>query len=122
MERRKLVKRKNMNKEFKHRNYKIVLKTNKRKIDMQVNFPVGEEKKLKNFVKNMDNSKLMKQAWDLLKQWEQLCDEITVKHLELSAVDSMLKKKFFIVPELSYTSDVVEWKKGERNAQANKKK
>jgi hypothetical protein len=122
MERRKLVKRKNMNKEFKHRNYKIVLKTNKRKIDMQVNFPVGEEKKLKNFVKNMDNSKLMKQAWDLLKQWEQLCDEITVKHLELSAVDSMLKKKFFIVPELSYTSDVVEWKKRERNAQADKKK
>jgi hypothetical protein len=122
MERRKLVKRKNMNKEFKHRNYKIVLKTNKRKIDMQVNFPVGEEKKLKNFVKNMDNSKLMKQAWDLLKQWEQLCDEITVKHLELNAVDSMLRKQYFIVPELSYTSDVVEWKKGERNAQANKKK
>ena len=122
MERRKLVKRKNMNKEFKHRNYKIVLKTNKRKIDMQVNFPQGEEKKLKEFVRDMNGSEVVRQAWKLLKQWEQLCDEITVKHLELNAVDSMLRKQYFIVPELSYTSDVVEWKKGERNAQANKKK
>lgn len=122
MERRKLVKRKNMNKEFKHRNYKIVLKTNKRKIDMQVNFPQGEEKKLKEFVRDMNGSEVVRQAWKLLKQWEELCDEITVKHLELNTVDSMLRKQYFIVPELSYTSDVVEWKKGERNAQANKKK
>ena len=111
-----------MNKEFKHRNYKIVLKTNKRKIDMQVNFPQGEEKKLKEFVRDMNGSEVVRQAWKLLKQWEELCDEITVKHLELNTVDSMLRKQYFIVPELSYTSDVVEWKKGERNAQANKKK
>ena len=38
-----------------------------------------------------------------------MCDEITVKHLELNAVDSMLRNKFFVVPESTKNYSVTEW-------------
>ena len=48
-------------------------------------------------------------ALKLFRQWEQLSYEISDKQMELTAVDSMLRNKFFVVPESTKNYSVTEW-------------
>ena len=105
-----------------HRGFKVALKniSNDGVVEMQFKYPEVEGSKFKEIFDDLQKSDIPKKALKLMRQWEQLSYEISEKYLELSVVDSMLRNKFFVVPELTTTYNLIEWK--EKDAQADKKK
>ncbi len=120
---RKKVKEMDKDKEFSHTTFRVCLKNILKDgvVEMTFTYPEVEGNKFKEIEENLKKSDIPKKALKLLRQWEKLSYEISGKYLELTAIDSMLRNQFYVVPELTTKYDLLEWKEI-KDAQADKKK